>query len=1005
MKIFVKGLILIGVPLIAGIVFISTLFWGISQTNRLVSSELMVKDTIISFVTAARCSVCAVRYWAVYNSTQDKNWLERAKSNEKLAAAANAHLETLHKANPSLPIPSLLVEQKQSVLFEPNSGFAKHLAELSRIVLGEKQINLGGIADLTRPLQDLCDQRAEEALNATWYLRFILYGGIFAEFIVSIALTVFFCVSITNALKKILNNTQNLARGLELTPPLKSGDEIAELDRFVFKSAAIIRELERFKADMVGIVGQELKSPLSLVGHFLSEVAAGMHGALNAKAALRVENTCNSVKRLITLISDLLFLDRLELRVSPKEIAVDELLSAAVNTIKELAERSEVEIAIKSDGGRIFADRDRLIQVLVNLLSNALKFSPPKGRITVETIQHDGWFECRISDQGPGIPESFRKQIFEPFKQVDAKDARAKKGTGLGLTISSTIVEQHGGSIGVDSTEGEGSTFWFRLANVQPSSSSAALITDRQAAIDSGKIPKMRFSVLKQGLLIISAPLVFQLVFVSMLGSMLEHINKQNQLEELSQKVLMSVNQSGDDLLEATRFAMVYMYTKTPIYLQLFETELAKAVAEIDKSKESVADKPDQMKDLQACRDALARYPANVQEESSRLAEKYGHDHSGSFASMSEFMDLIKDPEHPPEALLNKIHVLVKDRVHLRAYEPFFDAQDAMERVIVRENSRGKELSSQREQLLSLLNITLLAGIGLVSILSILLANFLMKNLIARTQHVMKNTGRIVERETLEAPRAGADEIAYLDQVLFETGNRILQLEAFKQALVSIVSHELRTPLAAVNATIELLDAGVYGELSDTGKRKLKVAEEEGQRLIRLINDLLDIEKMEAGKFVLDKVDFSLGQLIEPTTAAVAPLAEAKHIKLEFEHPKDMQLCADLDRLSQALVNLLTHEIRSSPENSTINLQVQRQAAGVEFRVSDQSGGIPEELREKMFDRFVQVKGENASVRSGDGLALSITKAIVEQHGGTIGVESEIGSGSTFWIKLPFEKS
>jgi signal transduction histidine kinase len=1003
MKILTKGLILVGIPLIFGIVFISSLSWGISQANRLVLSELMVKDSIISFVTAARCSVCAIRYGAVYNSTHDENWHERAKFNDKLASAADAHLKTLCKRDPSLPVPSLQVEQSESVLFAPGSGFARHLAELGRIVLGEHQVNLSGIAESTRPLQDICDERAEGASNATWSLRATLYVGIFLEFVISIALTIFFCVSITNILKKILNNTINLSKGLDLTPPVKGGDEIAELDRFLFHVAEQLRELERFKKETIGVVAQELKNPLYQVETFLVAVRDGVYGILNPKSLGRIAGSLTSIHRLIALIGDLFLLDRTELQTAPKLVPVQELTAASVDAVKELAEKSGISLAVKSNGGSVVADRDRLVQVMVNLLSNAMKFTPANGQIVIETQSTDEWLECRIIDQGPGIPESFRREIFEPYKQVDEKDAIAKKGTGLGLTISKTIVEQHGGTIGVDSVEGNGSTFWFKVPSAGPSLSET-LRAKRESNLKKIKIPRMRFSVLKQGLLIISVPLLFQLVFVCMLAGMLDSINKHNAMEEISQKLLMSVNQSGDDLLEATRFAMVYMYTKTPINWQLFQDQLAKSGAEIDKAKELVANRPDQVKDLQVCHDALARYPAKVQKESARLAQVYAHDSSGSFATMSEFMDLIKYPDHPPEELLHKIHALVKDKVHLQAYEPFFDAQDAMERLISRENFTGEKLAAQRERLMNLLNLTLLAGIGFVSVLSLLLANFLMRNLISRVNHVMENTSRIVKREPLEFPKGGGDEIAYLDQIVCETGNRLIALEQFKQSLIAIVSHEIRTPLTAVCITLELLSGGVLGELSADGTAKLQVVDEEANDLKRLINDMLDLEKISAGKFVLDKIEFPIGDLVKYTSQDVTPLAQSKNVLLKHDSSvNDVILLGDRERLRHALVNLVSSRIKCSPERSTVIFLTTCNPSEVEFRVIDHNhdGGIPEELRDKIFDRFVQVENPGVRDLTGPALTLVITKAIVELHGGKIGVESEMGTGSTFWVKLP----
>ncbi|MBX9723053.1 MAG: cell wall metabolism sensor histidine kinase WalK, partial [Candidatus Obscuribacterales bacterium] len=241
-----------------------------------------------------------------------------------------------------------------------------------------------------------------------------------------------------------------------------------------------------------------------------------------------------------------------------------------------------------------------------------------------------------------------------------------------------------------------------------------------------------------------------------------------------------------------------------------------------------------------------------------------------------------------------------------------------------------------------------------------------------------------------------------LDQTMYETGLRLAELETFKRELISIVSHELRTPLLSISSALELLGAGALGDLSDKGKNRLHYAQEEADRLIRLINDLLDIEKMEAGKFVLDKSEFKVEELINSSLAAVAQLAEPRNIKLEAV-PVDAKIFADRDRLCQVLINLLSNAIKFSPVAGVIKVRVETKSNAMEFRISDQGRGIPEELRQKIFDRFIQVEKADESERGGSGLGLAIAKAIVEQHGGTIGVESLLGQGSTFWFELPIK--
>jgi signal transduction histidine kinase len=234
-----------------------------------------------------------------------------------------------------------------------------------------------------------------------------------------------------------------------------------------------------------------------------------------------------------------------------------------------------------------------------------------------------------------------------------------------------------------------------------------------------------------------------------------------------------------------------------------------------------------------------------------------------------------------------------------------------------------------------------------------------------------------------------------------------MELETFKRELVSIVSHELRTPLLSISSALELFSTGMMGELTEKGKNRLSYAQGEADRLIRLINDLLDIEKMEAGKFVLDFTEVSIVEMVESSVSAAAQLAEAKQVTIETEiADTNGTIFADRDRLCQVFINLLSNAIKYSPEKAKIIVSAEKiNDAQIKFSIIDQGRGIPEELRQKIFDRFVQVEKSDATERGGTGLGLAICKAIVEQHGGEIGVDSQIGAGSTFWFMMPINSS
>lgn len=221
-----------------------------------------------------------------------------------------------------------------------------------------------------------------------------------------------------------------------------------------------------------------------------------------------------------------------------------------------------------------------------------------------------------------------------------------------------------------------------------------------------------------------------------------------------------------------------------------------------------------------------------------------------------------------------------------------------------------------------------------------------------------------------------------------------------KAQFVQMVSHDLRTPLTSVQSYLDLLGRGVYGNLSDAGMQKLALLNKSVDRLVNMIRDLLDIERWEAGHLKIAIGDTTLQSLVEQSLEAVNSHREAKKVTINTPS-EDMQLRGDSERLVQVVINLLHNAIKFSPEKGTIDLIAKKENGFVEIDIKDEGPGIPADLQKSIFERFKQVSETDATVKKGTGLGLAISKAIVEAHGGTIGVTSEEGKGSTFWFKLP----
>jgi len=217
-----------------------------------------------------------------------------------------------------------------------------------------------------------------------------------------------------------------------------------------------------------------------------------------------------------------------------------------------------------------------------------------------------------------------------------------------------------------------------------------------------------------------------------------------------------------------------------------------------------------------------------------------------------------------------------------------------------------------------------------------------------------------------------------------------------------MVSHDLRTPLTSVQGTLALFSKGVYGEIPHQGRLRLASAEQSTRRLIKLVNDLLDIEKLEARNLLMHTEAVSATCVIERCLESVRGFAEEHGVKLETA-PGDAMFEADGDRIVQVLVNLVSNAVKFSPVGSTVSLSAVGSDRYLEFRVTDQGRGIPAAERHAIFERFRQVEVADGREKAGIGLGLAICKAIVAQHGGEIGVDSEEGKGSTFWFRIPVQ--
>ena len=228
------------------------------------------------------------------------------------------------------------------------------------------------------------------------------------------------------------------------------------------------------------------------------------------------------------------------------------------------------------------------------------------------------------------------------------------------------------------------------------------------------------------------------------------------------------------------------------------------------------------------------------------------------------------------------------------------------------------------------------------------------------------------------------------------------RMDRLKDEFVSTVSHELRTPLTSIAGSLGLLIGGAAGTLPEPAARLIRIAQNNSQRLIRLINDILDIEKIESGQLVFNFKRLSARALAEQVIDANRGYADGFHVQIRLDAAATAgEVYVDPDRLSQVITNLLSNAIKFSPPDGEVDITVEQNQGSVRIAVRDHGNGIPTEFRPRIFEKFAQADTTDARKKGGTGLGLSIVRQIVTRLGGTVGFDDAPGGGTVFFVDLP----
>jgi signal transduction histidine kinase len=247
---------------------------------------------------------------------------------------------------------------------------------------------------------------------------------------------------------------------------------------------------------------------------------------------------------------------------------------------------------------------------------------------------------------------------------------------------------------------------------------------------------------------------------------------------------------------------------------------------------------------------------------------------------------------------------------------------------------------------------------------------------------------------------AASHAVTEREQILRSHVLQLQEVETLKKEFVSTVSHELRTPLTAMRGALGLVLAGAAGDVAPRARELLEIARQNTERLIRLINDILDVERLEGGHLEVHREPCDLRAVLETTLEGMRTVATEADVRLEITGASPAIVSGDGDRLVQVFTNLLSNAVRYSPRGTTVTVSLETTGSVARVAVRDRGPGIPVAFHPRIFGKFQQAEPHDTS--GGTGLGLAIARAIVDRHSGTIGFTTVEGEGTTFTVELPY---
>lgn len=844
------------------------------------------------------------------------------------------------------------------------------LEDIFRMGVG-KEMNIKlflGMRPLLQRYESIRNPEGAELLTED--VRNGLFTAIAASLTLSLVALTTFAIDCVRRLRKISRNSQSLASGGWIEWPGTGGDEISQLDRIIFDTAQQLRELERARSALFALIGGYLAQHVRNLAEQIDILKANAE-LLNERGQELLAKSSSSVDRLSRLIDELAQSAEGRQALNFKTIQLSEILQRSVESVSQIAEDKSITIEHPAATVTLRADGDKLIQVLINLLSNAIKFSPNGSTIRVISEAQGNSVIVKVIDQGRGIPEEFRRRMFSRFEQAHAQDAARSRGTGLGLAICKTIIEDHSGTIAVESEPGRGSTFTISLPVEGPSADGKSHNDEPAKAIMQGANSRILnpFAWLSRcaplwvkGLVLISVPLILEIGFLCAGFPIVARSDREIKDLSATRASACAAVELNRDLLLVVRFAILFNKTHKLVDGDRCYDYRKSCIKDLERL-EWLAPDPQIFAEIKDATDKILR-----------ASEKGMHR-----TQILSGMDVASDPELG-QGLRNAVGQLI----------------DAVSKFIARaESDETRNPFVAADMRKTLAKVSALAAFADCILLATLMW-LIFGSINKRLKHIIENAKRLADNRRLALPIAGADEIAEVDRTCYASATKVQELQRLKDELLSVLSHELRTPLTGIQGMFFLLSTSAFGELDPRCTKAALAASDECATIINLVNDLLDTEKIKAGKMHFVRESLELSELVDEALDYNQPAARRKDVSLVRKTYHEYSIFADRDRLRHAVKMMIALAVTRSPAGGMVEISDSIDSQGWRFLVSDEGPPLDDEAKRVLFEPFARSDQIGIQVR----LGLSLSRSVAESHGGSL-VETDVRGRTALQLLLP----